>query len=165
MSPVSTDDVREGAFEALLQAVAARAGSFQAEHAALGEDFLGYRIRVRGQALSLSHRPSRSSAVVAVHRTAESTRRFCLAPGSWGQSQRQVEATADVLHGHEVEQDMTLAARESLVDAGTVVFQDRWRDHWQDRPHDAEHRLGRTTARSCTRRSRSSRSGSCSRGC
>ena len=70
MSPVSTDDVREGAFEALLQAVAAQAGSFQAEHPALGEDFPGYRIRVRGQAL---------------------------------------------------------AARESLVDAGTVVFQDRQR--------------------------------------
>ncbi len=131
-SPVSTDDLRRQAFEALLTGVAERAGPFLADHAALGESFFGVRLRVLGEELSLSHRPGAESPVVAVHRSAGGTRRYCLGPGAWGALARRVESTADVLHGHEVELDRTLAARQPLAERGTVVFQDRWWDHWQD---------------------------------
>ncbi|GEM_PF-4185870 len=141
-SNVAAGEVRVQAFEALVQEVAGRAGSFQAEHATLGEDFLGYRLRVAGQMLSLSHRPTSRSALVAIHQSTTGTRRYCLEAGAWASLRPRIEATVDMLHGHELEQDLTLAAREPLHADGTVVFQDRWWDHWQDHPHDSQQSLG-----------------------
>ena len=124
-SPIADARVRAQALASLVAQVAARAGAFAAEHAPLSEEFLGIRLRVGAESLALSHRLDPASAVVALHRGPEGTRCYCLGPGAWLALRSRVEATADVLHGHEVEVDQTLLARSALHADGTVVYSDR----------------------------------------